>query len=143
MYIPYRIFLRCLCGIIILRDQIANIYNHFCYGFCAFWCQIFFKIHKLRLVSSITCFQYYSNRSLCFFEPFFTDYLLENDFMKNKSAVRCGFPYFLGLFSKAFFILLHRRCDKLYLCPFCFPEPLAEKAMRFLRNPRNHAGLSL
>jgi len=68
---------------------------------------------------------------------------LENDFVKNKSAVRCSFLYFSGLFSKAFFILLHRRCDKLCLCPFCFPEPLAEKAMRFLRKPRNHAGLSL
>ncbi|WP_207664168.1 hypothetical protein, partial [Clostridium sp. AF34-10BH] len=68
---------------------------------------------------------------------------LENDFMKNKSSVRCSFSYFLGLFSKAFFIYLHRRCDKLYLCPFCFPEPLAEKAMRFLRKPRNYAGLSL
>jgi len=51
----------------------------------------------------------------CFFEPFFTDYLLENDFVKNKSAVRCSFLYFSGLFSKAFFILLHRRCDKLCL----------------------------
>ena len=40
---------------------------------------------------------------------------LENDFVKNKSAVRCSFLYFLGLFSKAFFILLHRRCDKLSL----------------------------
>ena len=29
------------------------------------------------------------------------------------------------------------------LMPFCFPEPLAEKAMRFLRKPRNYAGLSL
>gem|GEM_PF-2241956 len=29
------------------------------------------------------------------------------------------------------------------LCPFCFPEPLAKKAMRFLRKPRNYAGLSL
>jgi len=38
-----------------------------------------------------------------FFEPFFTDYLLENDFMKNKSAVRCSFSYFLSLFSKSIF----------------------------------------
>jgi len=79
----------------------------------------------------------------CFFEPFFSAYLLENDFVKNKPAIRCSFSYFSVLFSKAFFILLHRRCDKLCLCPFCFPEPLAEKAMRFLRKLRNHAGLSL
>jgi len=40
---------------------------------------------------------------------------LKNDFVKNKSAVRRSFLYFSGLFSKAFFILLHRRCDKLSL----------------------------
>jgi len=40
-----------------------------------------------------------------FFEPFFSDYLLENDFVKNKPAVRCIFPYFSGLFSKSIFHL--------------------------------------
>ena len=40
---------------------------------------------------------------------------LLNDFVKNKPAIRCSFSYFSVLFSKAFFILLHRRCDKLSL----------------------------
>jgi hypothetical protein len=52
---------------------------------------------------------------------------LENDFMKNKSAVRCSFSYFLGLFSKAFFILLHRRCDS----SACFRAPVGTSGGRF------------
>jgi hypothetical protein len=52
---------------------------------------------------------------LFFIESFFSAYLLENDFVKNKPAIRCSFSYFSVLFSKAFFILLHRRCDKLSL----------------------------
>jgi hypothetical protein len=64
----------------------------------------------------------------CFFEPFFTDYLLENDFVKNKSAVRCSFSYFLGLFPKSIF---HLFTTDVVTSSACFRAPAGTSGGRF------------